>query len=271
MAFHSLLGVVRPLIGMVHVGPLPGAPRHEGEPVASMAQRAADEAAVLADAGFDTIIIENMHDAPYLLRADAPEIVASMTRIGEGVAQRVDAMVGVQILSGAPEASLAVAQAIGARFIRVENFVFAHVADEGLMREAAAGPLLRYRKSIGAQNVAIFADVKKKHASHAITGDLSIEEAASNAAFFGADALVVTGVATGHPTDADHCKLARNASGLPIIVGSGADPESLPTLAPCADAVIVGSWIKRDAHWANPVDPKRAEAFANAWRHAFST
>jgi membrane complex biogenesis BtpA family protein len=235
-----------------------------------MARRAADEAAVLADAGFDALIVENMHDAPYLLRTLGPEVVSAMTRIADEIARRVDTPLGVQILSGAPEASLAVAHAVGARFIRVENFVFAHVADEGLMHEAAAGPLLRYRKAIGAEDVAIFADIKKKHASHAITADLSIEDAASNAAFFGADALIVTGVATAHPTDADDCKLARNASRLPVIVGSGAEPVTLADLAHAADAVIVGSWIKRDDHWARPVDPDRARTFAEAWRAALN-
>jgi hypothetical protein len=104
--------------------------------------------AILADAGFDAIIIENMHDAPYV-HGDrlGPEIVAAMTRVGTEVASAVSCPLGVQILSGGNRHALAVAQSIGGSFIRCENFVYAHVADEGLLPEAEAGPLLRYRKS----------------------------------------------------------------------------------------------------------------------------
>lgn len=249
----------RTLIGMVHVGALPGTPRHEA-PIEHLAAQASIEARVLLDAGFDAVLIENMHDRPYV-HGDrlGPEIVAGMTRVGVEVASTSDSPLGVQILSGGNRQALAVALAIGAAFIRCENFVYAHVADEGLLAEAEAGALLRERKRIGAEHVAILADIKKKHASHAITADISIEDAAHAAAFFGADALVVTGAWTGQPADPDDARRAREASGLPVVIGSGVTAENIAAMLDAADAVIVGSSIKHGGVWSNTVDPKRAE------------
>src|SRR6185436_20680227 len=130
------------------------------------------------DAGFDALMIENMHDRPYVQGAHGPETVAIMTRVGLAVREAAPGLpLGVQILSGGNREALAVALAVGGGFIRCENFVFAHVADEGLLERAEAGPLLRYRKSIGAEHIKVLADIRKKHASHAITADVTVEAA----------------------------------------------------------------------------------------------
>lgn len=256
----------RTLIGMVHVGALPGAPKHTAS-VEHLAQTAAAEAVMLADAGFDAIIIENMHDAPYV-QGDrlGPEIVAAMARVGTEVASAVTCPIGVQILSGGNRHALAVAHAIGGSFIRCENFVYAHVADEGLLPEAEAGPLLRYRNSIDASRVSIFADIKKKHASHAITADISVADAAHAAAFFGADGLVITGAWTGSPADPGDARQAKEASGLPVLIGSGVDTENINAMLEVANGVIVGSSIKHGGKWFNGVDAKRAAALVAAAR-----
>ncbi len=247
------------LIGMVHVGALPGAPDH-ATTVPLLAMQAAAEARVLAAAGFDALIIENMHDRPYVHGRQGPEIVAAMTRIADEVASAVSIPFGVQILSGGEREALAVALACEAAFVRCENFVYSHVADEGLLAEAAAGPLLRYRRAIGAAGVRIVCDVKKKHASHAITGDLTIEDCAHAAEFFGADGVIVTGGFTGRPADPEDVRRVRAAVRVPVWVGSGVDPAQLGGLFADADAVIVGSWIKEDGVWTNPVDRGRCEA-----------
>ena len=256
----------RSLIAMVHAGALPGTPRG-GSRVDDLAERAAAEARVLVDAGFDAIIVENMHDAPYV-HGDrlGPEITAAMTRITRAVVEAVNVPVGVQVLSGGNRHALAVAVATGAAFIRCENFVFAHVADEGLLAEAEAGPLLRYRKSIGAEHVRVFCDIKKKHASHALTADLTLADAAEAAAFFGADGVIITGAATGKPTSVEDLSVARAATGLPVLVGSGATPSGVGDLLAHADGVIVGSWVKEGGLWSNPVSPSRANEFVSAAR-----
>lgn len=258
----------RTLIGMVHVGALPGTPKHD-TPIEHLAARAATEARALVDAGFHAVIIENMHDRPYVHGAAlGPEIVAAMTRAGTQVAAEIHNQdgppLGVQILSGGNRPAIAAALAIGASFIRCENFVYAHVADEGLLPEAEAGGLLRYRKSIGAEHVSVFADIKKKHASHAITADISVEDAAHAAAFFGADGLIITGLWTGRAADPADAKAARSASGLPVLIGSGVTESNVAEMLDAADGVIVGSSIKVDGKWENPVDPGRAAALVRA-------
>lgn len=263
----EIFGRERALVGMVHVGALPGTPRSV-DSVGELAERARGEARLLVESGFDAVIIENMHDTPYLRRDVGPEIVAAMTAIGDAVREAVDAPVGVQILAGANRAALAVAHAIGAQFIRAEGFVFASVADEGLLDEADAGALLRYRRMIGAEDVRIVCDIKKKHSAHAITADVGIAESARAAEFFGADGVVVTGTATGESVDGDEMHVVRQATRLPVIVGSGATPDTLAALYAHADAVIVGSWYKHRGDWRHAPDPERVRSMAEAARLA---
>ncbi|MEE6517425.1 hypothetical protein FKM82_027595 [Ascaphus truei] len=137
-----------------------------------------------------------MHDIPYTLHI-GPEITATMATICAAVRQTCPHLpLGVQILSCANQQALAVAFAAGLDFIRAEGFVFSHVADEGFVN-ACAGDLLRYRKVIGAEHIQIFADIKKKHSSHALTADVSVTEMANAAEFFLADGIILTGIATG--------------------------------------------------------------------------
>jgi uncharacterized protein len=263
------------LIGMIHVQALPGAPfsRHA---VREIVQQAAEEAAILARAGFDAIVIENMHDRPYVHGRHGPEVVAAMTAVGLAVSDAASSIrgseipLGVQVLSGGNREALAVALATGAVFIRCENFVFAHIADEGLLPEAEAGSLLRYRNQIGAEHVQVFADIKKKHASHAITADVPIKDAAEAARFFGADGLIVTGPATGRACRMEDLLAVARATELPVLVGSGVTPETCRDLLEHADGLIVGSAIKQHGFWENPPDPGRCEAMAAAVRDARS-
>ncbi len=247
------------LIGMVHVGALPGSPTGARN-LHDIVLRAAAEARILADAGFDAVMIENMHDRPYAT-THGPETTAAMTAVALAVREVIaDLPLGVQVLSNGEREALAVALACGGAFIRCENFVFSHVGDEGLMPRAAAGDLLRYRHAIGAQHIQIFADVQKKHASHAITADMAVGELAKAAEFFLADGVVVTGVSTGEAASPADVAAVRGAVKVPVLVGSGVTPEQLGDLFQHADALIVGSWIKKSGRWQNPVDPRRAKA-----------
>jgi membrane complex biogenesis BtpA family protein len=250
------------LIGMVHVGALPGSPRARAS-VRELAEEAAREAKLLADAGFDAVVLENMHDVPFLRRDVGPEIVAAMTAVACAVRAAVTCPIGVQILAGANREALAVALASGLQFIRAEGFVFGHVADEGWM-ESDAGALLRHRRAIGAERIAVFADIKKKHAAHAVTADVGLAETAEAAAFFGADGVIVTGPATGRPAAAEDVAAVRRATRLPVLVGSGVTPENLASLWPHADGFIVGSSLKRDGRWDMPLDAERLARMVNA-------
>lgn len=263
----DIFGVPRALVGMVHVGALPGTPRSELS-VPDLARRACEEAELLVGEGFDALILENMHDVPYLRRDVGPEIIAAMTTVVGEVRSRVDAPVGVQVLAGANRPALAVAHATGAEFIRAEGFVYSAVADEGLLDEADAGALLRYRRHIGAESIKIICDIKKKHSAHSITADVSLPEFARAADFFGADGIVVTGAATGRPTSIADLREVRAATSLPIAVGSGATPDTLRDLYEYASAVIIGSWYKQGGEWSNAPDPQRVRELVKAARRA---
>ena len=260
--FESLFGAPRVLVGMLHAGAMPGTV-HAKDPLDVIVERAVTEARVYRDAGFGALLLENMHDRPYLKGEVGPEVVAGMAVVAREVKRAVALPLGVQVLAAANREALAVALASGAEFVRVEAFAFAHVADEGLL-EACAGPLLRYRKAIGAEHVRVYADIKKKHSSHAITADVSLAETAHAAEFFSADGVIVTGTATGSPALPGDVVEVAAACELPVLVGSGITPENLVQYAR-ASGFIVGSSVKRDGHWENPVDRGHIDALVRAF------
>jgi hypothetical protein len=254
---RSLFGVRRALIGVIHSGALPGTPGNR-ETVAAIAEAAVAEARIYEAAGFHGLAIENTHDRPYLKGSVGPEIGTAMAVIGAEVRRAVGLPLGIQVLAGANSWAVAVAHACGASFVRVEGFVFAHVADEGLI-QSTAGELLRYRRAIGAVHVRVFADIKKKHSAHAITADVDIAETAKAAEFFQADGVIVSGVATGSAADAEEVRAVSAAVAIPTLIGSGITPENIGDYA-AADAFIVGSSVKAGGVWSNRLDEGRVRA-----------
>jgi membrane complex biogenesis BtpA family protein len=259
---ESLFGVKRALIGVVHLQALPGTPANKFD-VATIKSMAVAEAHVFEQEGFHGIVIENTHDRPYLKAQVGPEIVAAMSVIGAEVRRAVALPLGFQVLAGANSSALAVALSSAASFVRVEGYVFAHVADEGII-EASAGPLLRYRRAIGADHIRVFADVKKKHSAHAITADVDLVETAKAAEFFAVDGVIVSGLATGEPADPGEVEAVAGAVSVPTFVGSGITAENLSKFSK-AEGLIVGSSIKHDGHWANPIDLERTRAVVRAF------
>jgi len=252
---------------MIHVAALPGTPRHR-LPLREIAAGAADEARIYARCGIDAVMVENMHDRPYRKGGVGPEITAAMTAVALAVREAApDIPCGIQILAAANREALAVAAAAGLTFIRAEGFVFAHVADEGLI-ESDAADLLRYRKALAAENVLVLTDIKKKHSSHALTADLDLADTARAAEFFLSDALVVTGTHTGAVPAPGDIRAAREATGLPIIAGSGVTGDNARDLLAHADAAIIGSHFKYEGRWENPVDPAPVLRFMAAFRSA---
>jgi len=261
----TLFGVPRALVGMLHVGPLAGSPLHR-QTALSLDDQIADavsQAEIYRAAGFHGLLLENMFDRPYLKGRVGPETVAAMTAIGREVRRAVPLPLGIQVLAAANEEAVAVALACGAAFVRVEGFVFAHVADEGLI-EAAAGPLLRYRAAIGAEHVKVFADVKKKHSAHALTADVDIAETARAAEFALADGVIVTGTATGRPADPAEVQAVAAAVGIPTLVGSGVTAANVAAYAQAA-GLIVGSGVKQRGDWRMPLDADAVRRLADAF------
>jgi len=259
---ESLFGVKRALIGVIHAQALPGTPENRLT-VSAIAEIAVEEARLYAAAGFHGVMIENTHDRPYLKGSVGPEIATAMSVIGAEVRRATPLPLGIQVLAGANRQSIAVAHACDASFVRVEGFVFAHVADEGIT-ESSAGDLLRYRRSIGADHVRVFADIKKKHSAHAITADVDIVETAKAAEFFSADGVIVTGTSTGRPADPDEVRAVHEGAGIATLVGSGITPDNI-ALYRDADAFIVGSCVKSGGVWSGRLDDARTRQLVHAF------
>lgn len=251
--------IYKPVIGVIHVVALPGTPNYNGN-VKEIIDHAKKEALIYKENNVDVIVIENMHDIPYLKRKAGPEITSMMSIIGYEIKNSTNLPCGIQILAGANREALGAAHSAGLDFIRAEGFVFAHVADEGII-ESDAGELLRYRKQIGAENILILTDVKKKHSSHSITSDVSIEETANAAEFFLSDGIIVSGSSTGKEPDINDVKKVKEVVNIPVILGSGITIDNVENYYPITDAFIIGSHFKKDGSWKNEVDDKRVKTF----------
>ncbi len=253
------------VIGMIHLRALPGSPRWDGD-MAAVVRGAVDDARALAEGGADALLVENHGDVPFTARrVDAASVAGMAVAVGE-VRRAVPIPVGVNVLKNDVRSALAVAAATGARFVRVNVHVGAVAADQGII-ESDAHDTLRYRRLLGV-DVAILADVQAKHGLP--LAPMPIEQEARDCYARGlADALVVSGAATGEPTPMADLKRVRGAvPEAPLLVGSGASPETIGELLSVADAVIVGTSIKRDGRLVNPVDVERVRRLVAAARAA---
>lgn len=250
---ERLFEVSKPIIGTVHLAPLPGAPRYAGQPLSDIVAAAVKDADAYVTGGVDGLIVENEGDIPFL-RPDqiGPETIAALTVATLAVREAVAVPVGVMCLANAAPQSVAIAKATGASFIRANQWANAYIANEGFVQGAAA-ETLRLRSAIHAQDVKIFADVHVKHGSHAIVSDRSIAEQTMDVQAFDADVLIATGQRTGDPTRVSEVRDIKQVATRPVIVGSGLSAEVVPDLLSEADGAIVGSAMKVDGVWWNPV------------------
>jgi len=251
----------KPVIALIHVQALPGTTGNKYS-IDEIVEIAVKEAEIFQKYRVDAMMLENMHDVPYLNKKVGPEIVACMTRVAVAVRKTMSGPLGIQILAAANREAMAVAQAANLDFVRVEGFVFGHVADEGYI-DSCAGDLLRYRRYLNAEHIAVFTDIKKKHSAHTITADVALTETAKAAEFFLSDGLVITGTSTGIAADINEIKEVKVNSHLPVIVGSGITKENFKSYRDCADGFIVGSFFKENGVSSNMVSEKRVEQFMN--------
>ena len=260
-----LFGPGKAFIGVIHLPPLPGAPRWAGD-LNAVLEQAEREARTLEQGGANGIIVENFGDAPFRIGRVEPETVAAMTRAVDRVGQATALPVGVNMLRSDAISALAVAVAAGARFIRVNVHYGTMAADEGLVTGEAFATLRRRRLLAAEPDVAILADVLVKHAVP--LGDVDLGLMARETAYRGlADGLIVTGPVTGRPAESDDVATARRA--VPdrlLLVGSGVDAQNAAQFLPHADGAIVGTSLKKDGIITNPIDLERVKATAAAIR-----
>ncbi|MFB6206602.1 MAG: BtpA/SgcQ family protein [Haloglomus sp.] len=254
------------LVGMVHLPALPGTPEFSGDRTA-LRERAVADAEALVAGGMDAVLVENFGDAPFHPGEVPRHVIASMTTLVDTVRRAVDVPVGVNLLRSDGPGAVAVAAAAGASFIRVNVHTGARVTDQGIV-EGRAHETLRLRDRLEADGVRVLADVDVKHS--APLSDRPLDAAAREAAERGgADALVVSGASTGESVDADRLEsvaAVADATGVPLVVGSGVTPETVPELLDVADAAVVGTALKEDGVVTAPVDRKRVERLVAAAR-----
>ncbi|RMF85665.1 MAG: phosphorybosylanthranilate isomerase, partial [Planctomycetota bacterium] len=249
-------GGVKPVIGMLHLQPLPGAPGFGGDADAPLRRALSDLDALLAG-GVDGVMLENFGDAPFYPGRVPAIVAAHMTRIAAAVRERCTTPLGVNVLRNDARTALAVAHAVGADFIRVNVLCGARVTDQGII-QGRAHLLARDRARLRAEHIAVWADVNVKHSAPLGPPRPIADEVADLCERGGADAIIVSGGGTGRPADFDEVRAVKSAAGdRAVIVGSGVTPESIRQLAAFADGFIVGSALKVDGRAVNPVDPPR--------------
>ena len=255
-SLQAIFKTHKPLIGMVHLLPLPGSPRYGDDGISRVLNAAVHDARALKDGGVDGLLIENYGDSPFKPAPTDPETVASMTMIGRDILREIDLPMGVNVLRNGALAALAIAHTIGARFIRVNVLTESLVTDQGIIN-GCAHDLMRYRKQLGAVDVQVYADVRVKHAAPIISRP--IEETSRDMAHrANADALIVTGPHTGAEPDRDQLRRVKESvPDRPVLIGSGLTSQNASQLLRDADGAIVGTSLKENGIVEGPIDQMR--------------
>lgn len=263
MDLYQLFKTRTPIIGVVHLLPLPTSPRWGGN-LKAVIHRAEQEAAALASGGVNGIIVENFFDAPFVKNQVDPAVVSAMTVVVQRIQNLVTLPIGLNVLRNDSKSAMAIAYSTGAEFIRVNVLTGVMATDQGLI-EGEAHQLLRYRRELGC-DVKIMADVLVKHARPLSAPNLTV--AVKDTIERGlADAIILSGWATGSPPNQEDLELASGAAnGTPVFIGSGANWENISTLMEAANGVIVSSSLKRHGRIEQPIDPIRVSQFVEAAR-----
>lgn len=263
MDLKQVFKTPNPVIGVVHLLPLPTSPRWGGN-LKAVFGRAEQEATALAAGGVDGIIVENFFDAPFPKDRVDPAVVSAMTLVIHRLQNMVTLPIGINVLRNDAHSAIAIAACVEAQFVRVNVWTGIMATDQGLI-EGRAHELLRYRRELGS-DVKILADVLVKHARP--LGSPNLTTAVQDTIDRGlADAVILSGWATGSPPSLEDLELATAASqGTPVFIGSGADWENIPQLMQAADGVIVSSSLKRQGKREQPIDPIRVSRFVEATR-----
>ncbi len=263
MSLKQIFRNPNPIIGVVHLLPLPSSARWGGS-LHAVIDRAEQEATALAAGGVDGIIVENFFDAPFVKDQVNGAVISAMTLIMHRLKNIITLPIGVNVLRNDALSAMAIAACTQAQFIRVNVLTGVMATDQGFI-EGKANELLRYRRELGC-DVQIFADVLVKHARPLSNTNLTIavQEAIERGL---ADAVILSGWVTGDPPNLTDLELATAAAkGTPVLIGSGATWENIGTLIKAANGVIVSSSLKRRGRIEEPIDPNRVSQFVEVAR-----
>jgi uncharacterized protein len=259
----QIFNTTQPIIGVVHLLPLPTSARWGGS-LNPIIDRAEQEAVALVSGGVDGIVVENFFDAPFPKSRVDPAVVSAMTTIVMRLMELVSIPIGINVLRNDSLSAMAIASCTGASFIRVNVLSGVMATDQGLI-EGCAHELMRYRRELGS-DVKIMADVLVKHAQPLSSSNLTnaVGETIDRGL---ADAIILSGAVTGSPPSLEDLRLARAAAGsTPLLIGSGASLENINSLMQFADGAIVSSSLKRQGKIENSIDPIRVSQFVETIR-----
>lgn len=258
-----------PVIGMLHAPPLPGSAFYKGD-MQALREFVLRDAEALRDGGVDGLMLENFGDTPFFPDRVPAVTIAAMTALAVAVRERIDLPLGLNLLRNDGRGAMAIAAVSGAQFIRVNVLCGARVTDQGVL-QGIAHDLLRDRAALGCRQVKILADVDVKHSAPLATRPIEIETR-DLVERSHADAVIVSGNATGNPTDPETLGIvSRVANPVPVFAGSGVTAESVAALIQSgAGGLIVGSSLKVDGQLSQQVDVERVRNLVKvvrAWRH----
>lgn len=252
---QRLFSVPKPVVAMVHFPALPGRPTYDTQGgLEAILARVRQDVRALQDAGVDGLLFCNEKDLPYSFEV-AAEIPATMAYVIGRVRDEVSVPFGVNILWD-PVATVRLAAATGASFVR-EVFTGTYESDMGFWSPKGSEAFL-LRRQLDCQHVAVFNNITPEFA-RSIAGR-SVGERAKVAAFFGADALLISGQMAGASANPEFIREAKEAApAIPVLANTGVSEANIDTLLSVADGAIVGTSFKADGYIWNPVDPERAQ------------
>ncbi|MEM0011289.1 MAG: BtpA/SgcQ family protein [Candidatus Bathyarchaeia archaeon] len=263
---EEIFKVEKPIIGMVHLQPLPGSPNYDPDKsIEEIIDAALRDARALENGGIDGILLSNESDIPFLFKV-GPETIAAVTYAAVRIKDEISIPIGIDILWGDARAALAIAKVVGSKFIRtLVSGVYA--SDLGLINTHGA-KIIRYRKFIGANHVRIFAYINPECASSLSPRPLNI--IAKTLKWLGmADAYCISGAMPGMPPELEEIKkMKEEVPDIPLITNTGMNKHNVGEYLKYVDGVIVGTSLKIENVTLNPVDEKKVVEFMKAVRSA---
>jgi len=253
--FKQVFGNIKPVIGMVHIGALPGTPLFN--PKLDLVAAARTELLTLQDAGFDAVMFGNENDRPYEFKVDTASTATMAYIIGQ-LKSEITVPFGVNVLWD-PMATVALGAATGAHFVR-EIFTGTYASDMGSWN-TDAGKAMRYRDRLGRSDMAMLYNVSAEFA-HSLD-QRSLPDRARSAVFSSIpDAVLVSGQITGEAAAmSDLSAVKAVLPDTPVMANTGVKHDSVAQVLSIADGCVVGSSIKVDGNTWNNIDPERARSF----------
>lgn len=261
---EALFKTDKPVIGMIHLLPLPGNYAYENN-LDYIIERALADAIALKEGGVHGYIIENAGSQPFHIMNKIEIVeIAVISRIAEILKAKTRLPFGINIASNGVKQALAVAKATGGSFVRATGWVNGYYSSSGFVSPCAP-ECMDYKKKINAEDIKVFADIKVKNGSHAFIQDKDILTLSKDAFSAFADAVILTGASTGIMPNQEELELLYSSLSGPVFIGSGVDINNLKDMLPYGDAFIIGTSFKEHRKMSEPIKLEKVMSFMDEW------